>query len=74
MGARKTIAQAEARIGKVEFVRKMRVAWFEWPSLLAADYERVLEELTLEGFSPSLRKSQAGQVPMSCSHPISCSQ
>jgi tetratricopeptide (TPR) repeat protein len=52
-GARRSMAEAEARIGKVEFVRKMCVACFDWTGPLAADYEHVLDQLTLEGFSPN---------------------
>ena len=52
-GARRVMAEAEARIGKVEFVRKMCVACFDWTGPLAADYEHVLDQLTLEGFSPN---------------------
>ncbi len=52
-GARRVMAEAEARIGKVEFVRKMCVACFDWAGPLAADYERVLDQLTLDGFAPS---------------------
>ncbi|HUF36147.1 MAG TPA: protein kinase [Gemmatimonadales bacterium] len=51
--ARRVMAEAEARIGKVEFVRKMCVACFDWAGPLAADYEHVLDQLTLEGFSPN---------------------
>jgi len=51
-GARRVMADAEARIGKVEFVRKMCVTCFDWTGPLAADYERVLDQLTLDGFSP----------------------
>ena len=47
------MAEAEARIGKVEFVRKMCVACFDWAGPLAADYERVLDQLTLDGFGPN---------------------
>jgi TolB-like protein len=50
-GARRTMQDAEARIGKVEFVRKMCVACFDWTGPLAADYEHVLDQLTLDGFS-----------------------
>ncbi len=52
-GARRVMAEAEARIGKVEFVRKMCVACFDWAGPLAADYERVLDQLTLDGFGPN---------------------
>ena len=51
-GARRTMAEAEARIGRVEFVRKMCVACFDWAGPLGGDYERVLDQLTLDGFSP----------------------
>ncbi|HEU5039812.1 MAG TPA: protein kinase, partial [Gemmatimonadales bacterium] len=51
--ARQVMAQAEARIGKVEFVRKMCVACFEWPGPLGADYEHILDQLSLDGFAPS---------------------
>jgi serine/threonine-protein kinase len=50
-GARATMQQAEARIGKVEFVKKMCVACFDWTGPLAADYERVLDQLDLTSFS-----------------------
>jgi eukaryotic-like serine/threonine-protein kinase len=50
--ARQVMKQAEVRIGKEEFVRKMCLACFDWGGPLAADYERVLDQLTLEGFSP----------------------
>jgi tetratricopeptide (TPR) repeat protein len=50
-GARATMQQAEARIGKVEFVKKMCVACFDWTGPLAADYEHVLDQLDLSGFS-----------------------
>ena len=51
-GARRVMKEAEARIGREEFVRKMCLACFDWGGPLAADYERVLDQLTLEGFSP----------------------
>jgi serine/threonine-protein kinase len=51
--ARRVMAEAEARIGKVEFVRKMCVACFDWAGPLAADYERVLDQLSLDGFGPN---------------------
>ncbi|MGH7517147.1 MAG: protein kinase domain-containing protein [Gemmatimonadales bacterium] len=50
-GARATMQQAEARIGRVEFVKKMCVACFDWTGPLAPDYERVLDQLDLSGFS-----------------------
>jgi serine/threonine-protein kinase len=50
-GARRTMQEAEARIGKVEFVRKMCVACFDWAGPLAADYERILDQLSLDGFT-----------------------
>jgi serine/threonine-protein kinase len=50
-GARATMHQAESRIGKVEFVRKMCVACFDWTGPLAADYEHVLDQLDLSGFA-----------------------
>jgi serine/threonine-protein kinase len=50
-GARATMRQAEARIGKVEFVKKMCVACFDWTGPLAPDYEHVLDQLDLSGFS-----------------------
>jgi TolB-like protein/tetratricopeptide (TPR) repeat protein len=50
-GARATMQQAEARIGKVEFVKKMCVACFDWTGPLAADYEHVLDQLDLSNFS-----------------------
>ena len=49
--ARATMQQAEARIGKVEFVKKMCVACFDWTGPLAADYEHVLDQLDLSSFS-----------------------
>jgi tetratricopeptide (TPR) repeat protein len=49
--ARRVMQQAEARIGREEFVRKMCLACFDWGGPLAADYERVLDQLTLTGFS-----------------------
>ncbi len=49
--ARRTLQEAEARIGKVEFVKKMCVQCFEWTGPLAADYEHVLDQLALDGFS-----------------------
>jgi TolB-like protein/Tfp pilus assembly protein PilF len=52
-GARRVMREAEARIGKVEFVRKMCVACFDWTGPLASDYEHVLDQLTLEGFAPN---------------------
>ena len=39
--------------GKVEFVRRMCVACFDWAGPLAADYEHILDQLTLEGFAPN---------------------
>jgi TolB-like protein/cytochrome c-type biogenesis protein CcmH/NrfG len=51
-GARRVMQEAEARIGREEFVRKMCLACFDWAGPLAADYERVLDQLTLAGFSP----------------------
>jgi TolB-like protein/Tfp pilus assembly protein PilF len=50
-GARATMQQAETRIGKVEFVKKMCVACFDWTGPLAADYEHVLDQLDLSSFS-----------------------
>jgi serine/threonine-protein kinase len=50
-GARLTMQQAETRIGRVEFVKKMCVACFDWTGPLAADYEHVLDQLNLTGFS-----------------------
>jgi serine/threonine-protein kinase len=50
-GARATMQQAEARIGRVEFVKKMCVACFDWTGPLAADYEHVLDQLDLSSFS-----------------------
>ncbi|MGH7631254.1 MAG: protein kinase domain-containing protein [Gemmatimonadales bacterium] len=49
--ARTTMQQAEARIGKVEFVKKMCVACFDWTGPLAPDYEHILDQLDLSGFS-----------------------
>ena len=49
--ARATMRQAETRIGKVEFVKKMCVACFDWTGPLAPDYEHVLDQLDLSGFS-----------------------
>jgi TolB-like protein/cytochrome c-type biogenesis protein CcmH/NrfG len=51
-GARAVMQEAEARIGRVEFVKKMCVACFDWTGPLAADYEHVLDQFTLDGFSP----------------------
>ncbi len=51
-GAKQVMQQAEARIGREEFVRKMCLACFDWAGPLAADYERVLDQLRLTGFSP----------------------
>jgi len=51
-GARRVMQEAEARIGREEFVRKMCLACFDWGGPLGADYERVLDQLTLTGFSP----------------------
>ncbi|HET7599065.1 MAG TPA: tetratricopeptide repeat protein, partial [Gemmatimonadales bacterium] len=50
-GARRTMQDAEAHIGKVEFVKKMCVACFDWTGPLAKDYEHVLDQLSLDGFS-----------------------
>jgi eukaryotic-like serine/threonine-protein kinase len=50
-GARAAMQQAEARIGRLEFVKKMCVACFDWTGPLAADYEHVLDQLALDGFS-----------------------
>jgi serine/threonine-protein kinase len=50
-GARATMRQAETRIGKVEFVKKMCVACFDWAGPLAPDYEHVLDQLDLSNFS-----------------------
>ncbi len=50
-GARATMRQAETRIGKVEFVKKMCVACFDWTGPLAQDYEHVLDQLDLSNFS-----------------------
>lgn len=52
-GARRVMGEAERRIGKVEFVRKMCVACFDWAGPLGADYERILDQLSLDGFAPS---------------------
>ncbi|HYC31445.1 MAG TPA: protein kinase [Gemmatimonadales bacterium] len=52
-GARRIMAEAEARIGKAEFVRKMCVACFDWAGPLAEDYERILDQVSLDGFAPS---------------------
>jgi serine/threonine protein kinase/Flp pilus assembly protein TadD len=52
-GARRVMREAETRIGKVEFVRKMCVACFDWAGPLAPDYEHILDQLTLEGFGPN---------------------
>ena len=51
--ARRVMAEAETRIGKVEFVRKMCVACFDWTGPLADDYEHILDQLSLEGFASS---------------------
>ena len=50
-GARAVMQEAEARIGRLEFVRKMCVACFDWTGPLAAEYERVLDQVALDGFS-----------------------
>jgi tetratricopeptide (TPR) repeat protein len=50
--ARAVMKEAEARIGRVEFVRKMCVACFEWTGPLAPEYEHVLDQLSLDGFAP----------------------
>jgi eukaryotic-like serine/threonine-protein kinase len=50
--ARRIMQEAETRIGRVEFVKKMCVACFDWTGALAADYEGVLDQLSLAGFSP----------------------
>jgi TolB-like protein len=50
-GARQVMQEAEARIGRVEFVKKMCVACFDWTGVLAPDYERVLDQVALDGFS-----------------------
>ncbi|HEY8106535.1 MAG TPA: protein kinase, partial [Gemmatimonadales bacterium] len=50
-GARAVMQEAEARIGRLEFVKKMCVACFDWTGPLAADYERVLDQVALDGFS-----------------------
>ncbi|HJR51278.1 MAG TPA: tetratricopeptide repeat protein, partial [Gemmatimonadales bacterium] len=52
-GARAVMREAETRIGKVEFVRKMCVACFDWAGPLAPDYEHILDQLSLEGFAPN---------------------
>ncbi len=52
-GARRAMAEAEGRIGRVEFVRKMCVACFDWAGPLGGDYEHVLDQLSLQGFAPS---------------------
>jgi tetratricopeptide (TPR) repeat protein len=44
--------EAETRIGRVEFVKKMCVACFDWTGALAPDYEGVLDQVSLAGFSP----------------------
>ncbi len=49
--ARKVMQEAETRIGRVEFVKKMCVACFDWSGPLAPDYERVLDQLALNEFS-----------------------
>jgi eukaryotic-like serine/threonine-protein kinase len=51
-GARAVMQQAETRIGRLEFVKKMCVACFDWTGPLAADYEHVLDQLSLTDFSP----------------------
>jgi tetratricopeptide (TPR) repeat protein len=51
VAARKIMQTAEERIGRAEFVRKMCVACFDWTGALAAEYERVLDQLSLKGFS-----------------------
>jgi serine/threonine-protein kinase len=52
-GARRVMREAETRIGKLEFVRRMCVACFDWAGPLAPDYEHILDQLTLEGFAPN---------------------
>jgi len=44
--------EAETRIGKVEFVKKLCVQCFDWTGPLADDYEAVLDQLSLDEFSP----------------------
>jgi eukaryotic-like serine/threonine-protein kinase len=50
--ARRIMKEAETRIGRVEFVKKMCVACFDWTGALAPDYEGVLDQVSLAGFSP----------------------
>jgi tetratricopeptide (TPR) repeat protein len=50
--ARRIMQEAETRIGRVEFVKKMCVACFDWTGALAPDYENVLDQLSLADFSP----------------------
>ena len=52
-GARAVMQQAETRIGRLEFVKKMCVACFDWTGPLAPDYEHVLDQLSLADFSPN---------------------
>ncbi|HET7469929.1 MAG TPA: hypothetical protein VFJ81_09660, partial [Gemmatimonadales bacterium] len=50
--ARRVMHEAETRIGKVEFVKKLCVQCFDWTGPLADDYEAVLDQLSLDEFSP----------------------
>jgi hypothetical protein len=50
--ARRVMRDAETRIGKVEFVKKLCVQCFDWTGPLADDYEAVLDQLSLDEFSP----------------------
>jgi serine/threonine-protein kinase len=50
--ARRVMHDAETRIGKVEFVKKLCVQCFDWTGPLADDYEAVLDQLSLDEFSP----------------------
>jgi serine/threonine-protein kinase len=51
-GAKRVMHEAETRIGPVEFVKKMCIACFDWAGPMAADFERILDQLSLKDFSP----------------------
>jgi hypothetical protein len=50
--------QAEARIGLLEFVKRVCVACLDWTGPLAADYEHVLYQLDLSFFYAGLGRLQ----------------
>jgi TolB-like protein/Tfp pilus assembly protein PilF len=50
--ARRVMHDAETRIGRVEFVKKLCIQCFDWTGPLADDYEAVLDQLSLDEFSP----------------------